>query len=223
MSVGYPLTCRFRSSNTSPLRRLCINLTSKYTVLRLNSRYANKHAFHTRRYIHTQKQRWPLKFANHYRRFLVTQVEHSAGLPQNMEWRTLSFYRFKPIPEKDLSELREKMLSDFGDKNIVGRIYIATEGVNAQMSCPKENVSWLREYCDDILDLENVDLNFATEHAKAFDALHVRIRRQIVADGLESGSYDITKQPNHLTPEEWHQALSSKPQLVIDMRNHYER
>ena len=157
------------------------------------------------------------------RRFLITQVEDSAVSPQDMEWRTLSFYRFKSIPEKDLSQLREKMLSDFGNMNIVGRIYIATEGVNAQMSCPKENIGWLREYCDNILDLGNADFNFATEHAKAFGALHVRIRKQIVADGLESGSYDITKQPNHLTPEEWHQALSSKPQLVIDMRNHYER
>ncbi|CAG8536734.1 1175_t:CDS:2, partial [Paraglomus occultum] len=229
MFVGYQLTCQFRSSNASPLRKLCTNLTSKYAAPRSNSRHASKLAFHTRRYIYIQKQHLPLKLANYRmqacrdcRRLLVTQVENSAILPQNMEWRTVSFYRFKPIPEKDLPQLREQMLSDFGRMNIVGRIYIATEGINAQMSCPKENIGWLREYCDNILDLQNIDLNFATEHSKAFDALHVRIRKQIVADGLESGSYDITKQPNHLDPEEWHQALSSKPQLVIDMRNHYE-
>ncbi|CAG8461953.1 18341_t:CDS:2 [Racocetra fulgida] len=109
---------------------------------------------------------------------------------------------------------------------IVGRIYIATEGINAQLSCPVEQLDELRKFCDQELKLENLEFNFSTIHVKAFRKLNVKIRNQvcIVSDGLEKGSYDLSNQPKHLSPEEWHTALSNAktPIILIDMRNHYE-
>ncbi|CAG8507234.1 14877_t:CDS:2 [Acaulospora colombiana] len=120
--------------------------------------------------------------------------------------------------------MREQMLEKFGEMGLVGRIYIASEGINAQLSCPVAKLSELREYCNRELNLNDMEFNYSTIHLKAFRKLNVKIRHQIVADGLEEGTYDLSNQPNHLTPDEWHKALSNvkKPITLIDMRNHYE-
>ncbi|CAI2165903.1 12444_t:CDS:2 [Funneliformis geosporum] len=142
-----------------------------------------------------------------------------------IEWRTFSFYSFNWNLQASLQELRENMLSRLEEMGIVGRIYIASEGINAQVSCPIEKLEELRKYCDEVLNLNDVVFNFSTYHVKAFRKLHVKARNKIVADGLESGLYDLSKQPYYLAPEEWHKALSNakEPPLLIDMRNHYER
>ncbi|GBB88652.1 hypothetical protein RclHR1_15200009 [Rhizophagus clarus] len=140
------------------------------------------------------------------------------------EWLTLSFYSFNLNVQLSLEKLRENMLNKLEEMGLVGRIYIATEGINAQVSCPKEKIVDLRKYCDDELNLKGTEFNFSTYHVKAFRKLHVKIKKQIVADRLESGSYDLSKQPVYLTPEEWHEALSNSKELsiLIDMRNQYE-
>ncbi|CAG8512294.1 4926_t:CDS:10 [Ambispora leptoticha] len=153
------------------------------------------------------------------------------------KWLNLSFYTFNPIEDARLGSLHQTMLKNFKDLGILGRIYISTEGINAQLSCPSEKINALRKYCDEEIPKffgkvdERIDdgigeFNYSTVHGDraSFLKLIVRIRNQIVVDGLKPGSYDIKKQPKHLSAQEWHHALSNtdiKP-IVIDMRNHYE-
>ncbi|ORX59422.1 Rhodanese-like protein [Hesseltinella vesiculosa] len=116
---------------------------------------------------------------------------------------------------------------------MVGRIYISKEGINAQVSCPAASVAELRRYCQTkiapLVGGSLMDLNIATEgDHPAFRALHVRIRKQLVADGLDPTSYDLADTPSHLSPQDWHDHLSQykekhgKDPVLIDMRNHYE-
>ncbi|KAF9437203.1 hypothetical protein BGZ76_001605 [Entomortierella beljakovae] len=60
---------------------------------------------------------------------------------------------------------------------------------------------------------------------RAFKKLHVRIKKQLVADGIDNSTFDLDNEPTYLTPGEWHKELSShsKPPILIDMRNYYER
>ncbi|CAG8477884.1 9588_t:CDS:2 [Cetraspora pellucida] len=159
----------------------------------------------------------------HYSTNANEKNAQSKNVP-TIDWKTLSFYSFHAIPNSHLHKTRELLLSKFGEMGIVGRIYIATEGINAQLSCPIEQLDELRKVCDQELKLGNVEFNFSTIHVKAFRKLNVKIRNQIVSDGLEKGSYDLSNQPKHLSPEEWHAALSNAktPIVLIDMRNHYE-
>lgn len=146
------------------------------------------------------------------------------------QYRTLSFYKFHPIDPNSLSILRETLLKDLQSMGIVGRVYIAAEGINAQMSCPKQQLDKLSQYLQSNLKPifgELMDLNLGTEHSRSFRALHVRIRKQLVSDGLKEGSYDLSLQPSHLHPRDWHEKLSKarasgKNPVLIDMRNHYE-
>ncbi|KAI9311219.1 Rhodanese-like domain-containing protein [Dichotomocladium elegans] len=155
---------------------------------------------------------------------------------QQPAFRTLAFYKFYPLAKDGLAEFRTQLLHDLGQLGIVGRVYISTEGINAQLSCPTQSISALRGYCERVLKPklgggELMDLNLGTEAAPgkaSFRALHVRIRKQLVADGLDPTTYDLSHQPSHLSPSEWHKKLTNykkthgKDPILIDMRNHYE-
>ncbi|KAI7886035.1 Rhodanese-like protein [Lichtheimia hyalospora FSU 10163] len=152
-----------------------------------------------------------------------------------LQYRTLAFYKFHDLSQVDLTHFRQQLLEDLGRLDIVGRVYIAKEGINAQLSCPEWRIQALRTYCNQTLKPklggQLMDLNFGTEESAgpaAFRALHVRIRKQLVADGLDPKSYDLANQPSHLSPAAWHEKLSKykkthgKDPILIDMRNHYE-
>ncbi|KAI7862565.1 hypothetical protein BDF14DRAFT_1735907 [Spinellus fusiger] len=148
-------------------------------------------------------------------------------------YKTLAFYHICSLEKKDLGPWRDQLLSDLKQWHIVGRIYLSTEGINAQISCPEQYMEALSDYytseIQPRLGPNVMDLNLGTEHGqRSFRALHVRIRKQLVADGLDPSTYDLSQQPSHLPPSEWHQKLTEykekhgKEPVLIDMRNHYE-
>lgn len=99
-------------------------------------------------------------------------------------YKTLAFYKFHEFTKPELEAFRTQLLNDFGELGIVGRIYISTEGVNAQIACPEECLDKLQHYHRTVLkpmfDGNLMDLNIGTEHGKrSFRALHVRIRKQV--------------------------------------------
>jgi UPF0176 protein len=99
-------------------------------------------------------------------------------------YKTLAFYKFHEFTKPELEAFRTQLLNDFGELGIVGRIYISTEGVNAQIACPEECLDKLQHYHNTVLkpmfDGNLMNLNIGTEHGKrSFRALHVRIRKQV--------------------------------------------
>jgi UPF0176 protein len=56
---------------------------------------------------------------------------------EKIERVTFSFYRYVKI--EDPKELRDNLFIQWTDLNCFGRIYVAHEGINAQMSVPKSN------------------------------------------------------------------------------------
>ena len=55
----------------------------------------------------------------------------------------------------------------------------------------------------------------------SFFKLTIKVRKQIVADGLPIDEYDVTNVGNHLTARQWNNAMENGA-TVVDMRNHYE-
>ncbi|ORZ01104.1 hypothetical protein BCR43DRAFT_522007 [Syncephalastrum racemosum] len=158
---------------------------------------------------------------------------HATSAPAPV-YRTLAFYKFHSLPEEDLPAFREELLAQFGAFGAVGRIYISTEGINVQVSCPEPYLDEMQRYCERVikpkLGGDLMDFNWSTDEPgrRAFRALHVRIRKQLVADGLDPASYDLKNRPSHLPPAAWHEKLETykaqhgKEPILIDMRNHYE-
>ena len=106
---------------------------------------------------------------------------------------------------------------------VLGRIYVAKEGINAQLSVPAAQFEAFKVTLDEITFLEGVRLNIAIEQDnKSFLKLTIKVRNKIVADGLEDHSFDVTQKGKHVNAQEFNTLLSDKNTICVDMRNHYE-
>ena len=134
---------------------------------------------------------------------------------------TISFYQYHKIENPQL--LRDKLFLEWNDLDVLGRIYISFEGVNAQISVPAENLYALKEQLDTISFLKDIRLNIAIEqNNKSFLKLKVKVRKKIVADGLNDATFDVTDKGVHLNAIEFNEMLAKPDTVCVDMRNHYE-
>jgi len=134
---------------------------------------------------------------------------------------TLSFYRYVYIDNP--VEFRDQLFTIWSELNCFGRIYVAHEGINAQMSAPEHHLDEFLETLENNEYLGAMPIKYAVEDdGKSFYKLTIKVRPKIVADGLNDHEYDVTKVGTHLSPIEFHNYVSSGKTLVIDMRNHYE-
>lgn len=134
---------------------------------------------------------------------------------------TVSFYRYVMIDQPQ--ELRDHLFIQWNKLNVLGRIYIAHEGINAQLCVPEENWEIFQYNLNKEPLLNEMPLKIAIEDdGKSFYKLTIKVRAKIVADGLDENSFDVTNVGKHLTAKEFNDAMESKDTLVVDMRNHYE-
>ena len=134
---------------------------------------------------------------------------------------TVSFYRY--VIFENSQEFRDKLYLDFEDLGIFGRVYVAYEGINAQISVPEHNWDAFKAYLESQKQLVNMPLKIAVEdNGKSFYKLDVKVRNKIVADGLDDNTFDVTNVGKHLSAAEFNEALENPDTVVIDMRNHYE-
>lgn len=134
---------------------------------------------------------------------------------------TVSFYRYVIIDNPQ--ELRDNLFKQWNELNILGRIYVAREGINAQMSVPEENWEIFRSNLNADGRFKDVPFKIAVEDdGKSFYKLAVKVRHKIVADGLDDNTFDVTNVGNHLTAVEFNKAMDNPDTIIVDMRNHYE-
>ncbi|MGB5237534.1 MAG: rhodanese-related sulfurtransferase [Flavobacteriaceae bacterium] len=134
---------------------------------------------------------------------------------------TISFYKYAHIGNPGL--FRDYLFIHWNNLDVLGRIYVAREGINAQLSVTSENFKDFKDHLDSIGFLEGVRLNIAIEQDnKSFLKLKIKVRKKIVADGLDDGSFDVTNRGVHLNAEQFNTILDDPDTILVDMRNHYE-
>ncbi|HEU4719234.1 MAG TPA: rhodanese-related sulfurtransferase [Bacteroidia bacterium] len=134
---------------------------------------------------------------------------------------TLSFYRYVIIG--DPVEMRNTLWREWTELNVFGRVYIAREGINAQISVPEQYFETFRRTLYAHPEFENVPFKIAVEdNGKSFFLLAIKVKKKIVADGLKDDSFDVTNVGKHLTAVEFNEAMETPGVVVVDMRNHYE-
>jgi len=133
---------------------------------------------------------------------------------------TLSFYKYVKL--KDIYYYRDYLYKEWDKLKILGRVYIANEGINAQISIPNHNIEKLKEQLYDDRYLKNISLKEAVEEKViSFIKLIIKIKKRIVADGLTEIDFDSCNVGNHLSADQWNDAID-KGAVIVDMRNHYE-
>ena len=148
--------------------------------------------------------------------------ERSRIIDKNSQERiTLSFYKYFKLGNPNL--FRDHLFIVWSELDVMGRIYVAKEGINAQLSIPTENYNKIQESLKSLTPLNEIRINLAIEqYSKSFLKLTIKVREKIVADGLDDKSFDVTNIGDHLNAEQFNQMLNDENTVCIDMRNHYE-
>lgn len=135
--------------------------------------------------------------------------------------KTISFYRYFLL--EDTHEFRDQLFIEWSALNCFGRIYIAREGINAQMSVPEENIEAFYDSLKKYPFFDRVPIKYAIEDdGKSFYKLTIKVRPKLVADGLNDDAFDVTNVGSHLSAREFHALVESGEHIVVDMRNQYE-
>lgn len=152
----------------------------------------------------------------------LSNEERAQWIEQNkLEYITLSFYTYAHL--SDPKQIRDELFMGWNNLHVLGRIYVAKEGINAQMMVPKVNYEAFLAFNNQYPFLQNLRMNIAHEHDNfAFLKLKVKVRNKIVADGLNDDSFDVTDIGTHLKAKDFNAMLDDPNTIVVDMRNHYE-
>ena len=134
---------------------------------------------------------------------------------------TLSFYQYHHINNPQL--FRDHLFVHWNALEVLGRIYVAHEGINGQLSVPAPRFEEFKSFLDSIDFLQDIRLNIAVEQDnQSFLKLTVKVRDKIVADGLNDSSFDVTDKGVHVNAQHFNELLSDPNTICVDMRNHYE-
>lgn len=137
--------------------------------------------------------------------------------------KTVSFYKYFNI--EDPQAFRDALYIQFKELNIFGRVYIAKEGINAQISIPESNFDAFKSMLFSFNPaFDNLRLNIAIDDdGKSFWVLRMKVREKVVADGIDDPNFDPSKVGTYLKAEQVNQMIEDKDNTIfVDMRNHYE-
>jgi UPF0176 protein len=135
---------------------------------------------------------------------------------------TISFYKYFVID--DPQDFRNKLYVLLNDLKVFGRIYIAKEGINAQISVPVQNYdAFQKKLYSFHAELDNIRLNIAVDDdGKSFWVLRMKVREKIVADGITDPAFNLNNIGTYLKAPEVNRMIQDPNTVFVDMRNHYE-
>jgi len=134
---------------------------------------------------------------------------------------TLSFYKYHHL--ENPKEFRDYLFINWNALDVLGRINIAKEGINAQLSVSAKKFDQFKHFLDGIDFLKDVRLNIAIQHYdKSFLKLKIKVRPKIVTDGLNDSTFDVTNKGIHVDAKKFNELIEDPNTILVDMRNHYE-
>ena len=133
---------------------------------------------------------------------------------------TISFYSYFKID--DPQAFRNDLYRQLRELDVLGRIYLAHEGINAQVSVPSANFNDFKSLLYSVEPMNGLRLNVAVDDGKSFYVLDIKVRNKIVADGIHDPSFDMSNKGRYVDAEKFNELTGDPATKVIDMRNHYE-
>ena len=135
---------------------------------------------------------------------------------------TISFYKYFQIDEPLM--FRNELYLKFVEIDVFGRVYIASEGINGQISVPQNKKDAFKEILYNAHPaLNGIRLNEALDNdGKSFWVLRMRVRNKIVADGIDDLSFNPSNTGKYLSAKDYNKLSEQANTIVVDMRNSYE-
>ena len=139
---------------------------------------------------------------------------------ETFERFTASFYHYVKLSSPE--SFRNKLYIEWNQMHVFGRVYIASEGINAQVSIPEHNWDKFCDHLKTIPELGEISIKQAIQDGHSFYKLKIKVRNELVAYGVSEEAYDMRKVGKHLSAEEYNFAMDRDDSVVVDMRNYYE-
>lgn len=152
----------------------------------------------------------------------IAQAELKKKLYEEEEPRiTVSFYKYFHVNDPVL--FRDTLYQSLYELHVFGRIYVAQEGINAQISTPESKFGEFKNVLEQIPELQGIRLNIAVDNdGKSFWVLKIKVREKIVADGIADPSFNMDKKGKYVDAATFNKLTDDPDTIVVDMRNHYE-
>ena len=152
----------------------------------------------------------------------VSQEELKQLLFQETEFRvTVSFYQYFNVENPQL--FRDELYKGLNELKVFGRIYVASEGINAQASVPQSNFEFFKEFLYSFSALNGIRINIAVDDdGKSFWVLKIKIRDKIVADGISDPEFNMSNKGKYVDAQTFNTLSDDPNTVIVDMRNHYE-
>lgn len=132
----------------------------------------------------------------------------------------ISCYKFAPLD--DLKPLRERLLTQCKQWQLKGTILLSTEGINMFVAGPRE---WIDELVNDLRTvpgLEDLNPKISLSDEQPFNRMLVRIKKEIIAFGVEGIDPARNPAPRLLAKELKQWLDEGRPVTLLDTRNDYE-
>ena len=134
--------------------------------------------------------------------------------------KTCSFYRYINIDEPQA--LRDELYKEWFALRILGRVYLAAEGINAQISVPEPHWDQFLETLNSRGVLAKMPLKHAVQEGQSFFKLAIRVKQELVAYNIPFNQYDMNHVGEYVNAVEFNEALDNPDSIAVDMRNYYE-
>ncbi|MHA8066371.1 oxygen-dependent tRNA uridine(34) hydroxylase TrhO [Aquirufa sp. ROCK2-A2] len=136
-------------------------------------------------------------------------------------YSVILYYNYTPIPDPEA--YREIHHLYCLNHNLLGRIIVASEGLNGTVSGLKEDCDAYMKWLESDPIFEGTDFDFKVDGSEnhTFNKLHVRVKNEIVHSDLPVNP--LVRTGKHLKPKEFKEMLKNDPDVVlVDMRSNYE-
>ncbi len=134
-------------------------------------------------------------------------------------YQILLYYCYSQIENPE--DFREKHHLFCIENNILGRIIIASEGLNGTVSGTKEACAKYMQALRDDPRFAKIDFKIEESEGHAFQKLHVRVKSEIVHSGLEHINPN-QKTGIHLEPAAFKAMKDQEDVVILDVRSNYE-
>lgn len=132
----------------------------------------------------------------------------------------LLYYHYAHI--EDLDTFRDDHQRFCDEHKLLGRVYVAKEGINGTLSGIKEQVILYMNYLK--RDERFKDIVFKVDEASehAFNKMHVRIKKELVNLSLVKDINPKKLTGEYVEPSDFFKRMQEEDTIVIDARNDYE-
>lgn len=136
------------------------------------------------------------------------------------EYLVILYYHYTKLNE--LETFRD-IHQEFCDKhNLLGRIYVASEGINGTLSGLKDDVLAYMEYLKNDQRFEEIVFKVDEADKHAFKKMHVRVKNELVNLSLETDINPKKLTGEYVEPRDFYLRMQDPHTIVLDARNDYE-